>query len=246
MATQAPASSTAGTVSNRHSGRRAEIADLLRHASEPLSVEDVGRLANVHVNTARFHLEALVEAGLAVRATEPRGRPGRRRVLYTGVLPNHEPARSYQLLASMLTAALAHACPDVREKTYEVGQEWGRFLTSRPAPFEAFDEEDIDTRLVDKLDQLWFAAEFCPLPAPRILLHNCPFIETALQAPSIVCELHAGMINGSLEDLRSARRIVELHPQAEPHLCWASLGDASDPVESVPLVLPDDKPTPED
>jgi len=221
MATQLP-SLDDDHRSEDHGGRRTRIAALLHEAKEPLSVEEMAGLAGVHVNTARFHLEALVEAGEATRQAEARGKPGRRRVLYMGALPNHESAQGYRLLANMLATVIAVNCQDPGEIMYQAGQEWGRFLTSRPMPFEVCDEDAIGTRILDKLDQFWFAAEQCAQPT-QLLLHNCPFLDLARENPQVICQLHAGMINGSLEQLRSRQRIVELNPQVQPHLCRAIL-----------------------
>jgi len=221
-------------------GRRTHIIQVLRDAKEPLSVVQVASMVGVHVNTARFHLEALVDTGLATRESEVRAAPGRRRVLYTGVLPNqtHERAQGYRLLAEILTAAIARQYPEVGDQMYAIGQEWGRYLTSRPEPFAVLDEDEMATRLTDKLDALWFAPELRREPQPCLLLHNCPFLLTALRAPAVVCQLHAGMINGSLAELRSQRRVVELTPQAEPHLCLGVLGPISDePVGAMVLRL---------
>ena len=228
------------TGGTEQGGRRTHIIQLLRDAKEPLSVAEVAGAVGVHVNTARFHLESLVDAGLARRETEARSLPGRRRILYTGTLPNqtHERAQGYRLLAEILTSTIAARYPAAGEDMYEVGKEWGRYLTSRPTPFEVFDEGEIDKRVVDKLDALWFAPELCRDGGPHLLLHHCPFVETAKRAPQVVCQLHVGMINGSLEELRSAQRVVRIEPQAQPHLCRAWLGPVPEvPLTRVPLQL---------
>jgi len=229
------------TGGSDHGGRRTHIIQILRDAKEPVSVADVAQMVGVHVNTARFHLESLVDAGLATRETEARNAPGRRRILYTGTLPNqtHERAQGYRLLAEILTSTIASKYPDIGEDMHAIGAEWGRYLTSRPAPFEVFDEDEIAERVVDKLDALWFAPELRSEPSPHMLLHNCPFIRSAMHAPQVVCQLHAGMVNGSLEELRSRYRITELWPQEEPHLCRAQLGPIGEgPMNDVELHLP--------
>ncbi|MCL2454083.1 MAG: helix-turn-helix domain-containing protein [Micrococcales bacterium] len=228
------------TGGSDYGGRRTHIIQLLRDTKVPLSVADVAETAGIHVNTARFHLESLVDAGMATRETERRDTPGRRRVLYSGTLPNqtHERAQGYRLLAEILTATIAKRYPDVGDEMYEVGQEWGRYLTSRPAPFETFDEDEIHKRVVDKLDALWFAPELRREPEPHLLLHNCPFLEPAKRTPEVVCQLHVGMINGSLEELRSSQRVVRLEPQAEPYMCRGWLGPVPrEPMTRVPLDL---------
>jgi predicted ArsR family transcriptional regulator len=239
MATHAAPSVYDGTTGGtEHGGRRTHIIQILRDAKEPLSVAEVADMVGVHVNTARFHLESLVDAGLATRETEVRQAPGRRRILYSGTLPDqtHERAQGYRLLAEILTATIAAKFPEIGDEMYQVGAEWGRYLTSRPAPFEVFDETELAERVVDKLDALWFAPELRKDPEPELVLHNCPFYRSALQSPQVVCQLHAGMVNGSLEELRSCQRIVELWPQEVPHRCRAVLGPVPDePMENVTL-----------
>jgi len=218
---------TGGSVQG---GRRTHIIQTLRDAKEPLSVLEVAEIVGIHPNTARFHLESLVDAGMASREAEATNQPGRRRILYTGTLPNqtHERAQGYRLLSQILTSTIAAKFPDAAADMYEAGYQWGSYLTSRPAPFEVLDEEEIDRRVMDKLDALWFAPELRWSPKPHLCLHNCPFIESAHAAPEIVCRLHAGMINGSLAELRSTQRVVELAPLVKPHLCCAWLGPAEE------------------
>jgi len=228
------------TGGTEHGGRRTHIIQILRDAKEPLSVAQVAEMVGIHVNTARFHLESLVDAGLATRETEARQAPGRRRILYTGTLPNqtHERAQGYRLLAEILTATIAARYPDAGEQMFQVGREWGRYLTSQPMPFEVFNEDEIAERVVDKLDALWFAPELVQQPVPHLLLHNCPFYRTAIQSPNVVCQLHVGMVNGSLEELRSCHRVTDVWPQEQPHCCRAVLGPVLDePSDGVTLHL---------
>ncbi|MDR1799013.1 MAG: helix-turn-helix domain-containing protein [Bifidobacteriaceae bacterium] len=211
-----------------HGGRRTHIIQILRDTRVPLSVQEVADKVGIHVNTARFHLESLVDAGLATRETAERDTPGRPKVVYLGTLPNqtHERAQGYRLLAEILTTAIAQSKTHSGEWLYTVGQEWGRYLTTRLAPFETLDEHEITNRLVNKLDALWFAPELVDTgrEPPRLLLHNCPFASAARKAPAVVCQLHAGMINASLEEMHSNYRLEELHPRSAPHLCEGCLG----------------------
>ncbi|MDR1808176.1 MAG: helix-turn-helix domain-containing protein [Propionibacteriaceae bacterium] len=226
-----------------HGGRRTHIIQILRDTREPLSVQEVAEKVGIHVNTARFHLESLVDAGMATRETADRNRPGRPKVVYLGTLPNqtHERAQGYRVLAEILTTAIAQSEAHSGEWLYKVGQEWGRYLTTRLAPFEILEESEIVSRLIDKLDALWFAPELerTHNSTPRLLLHNCPFMAPARQYPQVVCQLHAGMIDASLEEMRSAYRLVELQPQLTDHLCAGCLGPIpAEPRTSVPLIVP--------
>ena len=218
---------TGGTASG---GRRTHIIQILRDSKKPMSVVEVAGIVGIHANTARFHLESLVKDGLASRQMEVAQRRGRRQVLYTGILPNqtHERAQGYRLLSQILTGMILAKCADPGADLYEAGLEWGGYLTSRPMPFEKLAEDEIDRRVMDKLDALWFAPELLATPRPHLVLHNCPFAETAATCPGLVCRLHVGMINGSLAELKSSQRVVELQPSLEDHCCRAWLGNADE------------------
>lgn len=56
--------------------RRTEVLTLLRGTDTPLSASDVARATGLHLNTARLHLDALTNQGLAERRRESRERPG--------------------------------------------------------------------------------------------------------------------------------------------------------------------------
>jgi predicted ArsR family transcriptional regulator len=223
-----------------HGGRRTHIIQILRDTREPLTVDQIADRVGIHVNTARFHLESLVDAGLATRETQARDTPGRPKVGYLGTLPNqtHERAQGYRLLAEILTTAVAQSGAESGEWMYRVGAEWGKYLTTRLAPFEEIDESEIAGRLVDKLDALWFAPDLQVGDPPRLVLHNCPFIEPARRFPGIVCQLHAGMINGSLEEMHSSQRLIKICPQVSDHYCEGYLGPVEERLEQVPLEAP--------
>ena len=52
---------------------RAAILDMLHAADGPLDAREIARRTGLHPNTASFHHEALVEAGLAAWETEDKG-----------------------------------------------------------------------------------------------------------------------------------------------------------------------------
>ena len=108
---------------------RADVLDLLRAADGPLGVREVAQRTGLHPNTARFHLEALVEAGLAARETENRETPGRPRIDYRAVADRPAGQRRYRLLAEMLTSLIAGTMPAPGRAAEEAGREWGAFLT---------------------------------------------------------------------------------------------------------------------
>ncbi|MCH8627575.1 helix-turn-helix domain-containing protein [Arsenicicoccus piscis] len=68
------------------SSMRRQILEVLLDRGTPLSAAEVGDLVDLHVTTARFHLDTLVAAGVVEASREDRHRVGRPRKLY-GVVP---------------------------------------------------------------------------------------------------------------------------------------------------------------
>src|SRR5215469_16446682 len=86
---------------------RARVLDLLRAVDRPLGVQEIAEQAGLHPNTARFHLDALVDAGLVTREPQSRESPGRPSMVYQ-VIETGGPTgrRRYRLLAEMLTSMI--------------------------------------------------------------------------------------------------------------------------------------------
>src|SRR5580692_4211464 len=127
---------------------RARVLDLLRAAGGPLGVRDVADRAGLHANTARFHLDGLVGAGLATREPRPRETPGRPTMAYRaagGDRPMGQ--RRYRLLAEMLTSMIAGMVPQPQAAATEAGRGWGRYLTEQPPPYQGLAAEQAVAKL---------------------------------------------------------------------------------------------------
>ena len=217
--------------------RRADVLDALRSASAPLRVQEVARRTGVHANTARFHLDALVDAGLATREVLARAAPGRPSFGYAaagqGPAAGH---RQYRLLAEMLSSLIEGLLPDPGQAAAEAGREWGRYLTERPAPYQRISADEAVSRLLAVLAGVGFApetgrrvaAETGPDIAaetgpPEVRLRRCPFREVAEHRQDVVCQLHLGLMQGVLDQLRAPVTATRIQPFAEPSLCIAEL-----------------------
>jgi predicted ArsR family transcriptional regulator len=234
------------TGGGAHGGRRTHIIRLLRDTKEPLTVAQVAQQVNLPPNVTRYHLESLVDAGLATREVQNRATPGRPKVAYLGTLPDqtHEREQGYRLLAEILAMTVARANADAGEWMYHVGQDWGRYLTD-PSAEGPIDETQIMKRLMEKLDALWFAPELSKDDPPRVVLHNCPFADSTQRYPQVVCQLHAGLINGSLAEMKSGYRLTRLNRQNGCHKCEGELSKTTRRMDKVPLDPPTSlKPTP--
>ena len=106
--------------------RRAEVLDMLRAVGSPVGVREVADRMGLHPNTARFHLDALVDAGLAVRAPQARAAPGRPSTGYQAAEGGGVAGqRQYRLLAEMLTSLISGVLPRPAEAAAEAGRQWG-------------------------------------------------------------------------------------------------------------------------
>lgn len=209
---------------------RSRTLAVLQDAGRPLGVNDVAEQLGLHANTARFHLDGLVDAGLVERTTEEREQPGRPRTLYAA-LPGSEGAgqRSYRLLAEILTSYLAATSSRPANAAAEAGFTWGRYLAERPPPFRRTDAAAATGQLVKMLDDVGFAPEATTAGRKRqILLHHCPFREAAVEHREVVCSVHLGLMQGLLAELDAPLTAERLEPFVEPSLCIAHLASRSD------------------
>jgi predicted ArsR family transcriptional regulator len=201
----------------------------LRKAGEPLGVAEVAEQVGVHVNTARFHLDSLVEGGTVVRSVEHPSGPGRPRTVYAprpGM--DRGGSREYRLLARILLGQLSAAGPDAQEAAEGAGRAWGRFLVDRPEPFQRLTVEQATAKLTALLDSLGFAPESAGDPgAPRVIrLRHCPFLELAEEHGPMVCRIHLGLMQGALAELDAPLSATGLKPFAEPDACLVQLQHA--------------------
>jgi predicted ArsR family transcriptional regulator len=204
---------------------RADVLDVLRGAAGPLGVREVAQRIGLHANTARVHLEALVEAGLAVRETEDRQTPGRPRIGYLAVADGPGGQRRYRLLAEMLTSMIAGTMLVPGKAAEDAGREWGAYLTEQPPPYQRPTTAESLAKLTAIMTDFGFApkAETDDGGHYRLGLAQCPFREVAERHQDVICSLHLGMMRGALDQMRAPLRADRLEPFVEPGLCVARL-----------------------
>ncbi len=217
---------------------RADVLDMLRAAGGALGVREVAQRMGLHPNTARFHLEALVQAGLATRETEDRETPGRPRVCYRAVADGPGGRRRYRLLAEMLTSLIAATMPEPAQAAEDAGREWGTYLTNQPPPYQRPTAEEAVAKLTAITEELGFSprAEADDGRGHRLLyLRQCPFREVAKHHQDVICALHLGLMRGALDRMRAPVTTDQLEPFVEPGLCVARLTAGDNPGERPPV-----------
>jgi predicted ArsR family transcriptional regulator len=210
---------------------RARVLSLLRGAGAPLGVQEVADRSGLHPNTARFHLDALVDAGLATRDPQPRAAPGRPSIGYQAP-SSGGPAgeRRYRLLAEMLSSLVAGMMPEPAAAAREAGREWGGYLAKQPPPYQRPDAAQAIEELAAILAGMGFAPEVAGEGTRcRMLLHDCPFLEVAQHHQEVVCSLHLGLMQGALARLRAPVTADRLEPFARPGVCVTHLTVPAEP-----------------
>ena len=216
---------------------RADVLDMLRAADGPLGVREVALPMGLHPNTARFHLEALVEAGLATRETEDRETPGRPRIGYRAAVGGPGGRRRYRLLAEMLTSLIAGTMPEPGSAAEAAGREWGAYLTQQPPPYQKLSAGQAIGKLTAIMEELGFSPQAEAGDGSgqyRLCLRQCPFREVAQHHQDVICSLHLGLMRGALARMRAPVTADRLDPFVEPSLCVARLSERENPGEYEP------------
>jgi predicted ArsR family transcriptional regulator len=232
------------------SPRRVELLDYLTQATAPVTVLQAAEALGLHPNTARLHLEQLVEVGLVEQVSERRAEPGRPRALYTATRrpPADEPRGrgedDYRALATVLARGLA-ATDDPAAAALAAGEGWIEALAEHEWPARPTTPEVAAAELESLLDELGFAPE-TDLDHGTVMLRRCPFADVARTNPSVVCGVHLGMVRRTLERLDSPLRATSLEPFVTdaPLTCRITLTrvDPATPEEAIPLPVLGKKP----
>ena len=149
------------------SPQRARVLDDLQLAQAAVTVEETATRLALHTNTARNHLEALVEAGLATREQAPvvgRGRPAWSYTAAEGHPEADVRVRDYAGLATALAGQISRTSADPAGDALAAGQAWGRSLVEgQPVGTAA----QARRRVVELFDRLGFAPETRPAQHDR-------------------------------------------------------------------------------
>jgi predicted ArsR family transcriptional regulator len=197
---------------------RRRLLDALYSTAAPLAVGELADDLELHPNTIRAHLDVLVDAELVVVTRETDGRPGRPRLLFAALPAEAE--EEHALLAAALASSL-EPLADGPELAAVAGRSWGRVLVERLEPGEPPTAANTLAHVATLLRRRGFAPGE---PTEReIVMHHCPFRALAERYPRVVCGLHAGILEGALEELDAPLEIERLEPWTTSTTCTASL-----------------------
>lgn len=186
-----------------------------------MTVNDLAEAAGLHHNTAREHLDRLINEGFVTCAPEPRDSKGRPKMLYSaadGVSTELGSIRSRKIAAAQ-----------------ERADQLRRILPLLPAGqgfagcSGAAAQRQLDA-LDDHLDQAGFDASIAANRA-QLNLRDCPYSEMVKDHPE-VCGVHYRLIQGVLEQADGPLRAVGLNLIDAPHLCVIDVAAVSGASES--------------
>jgi predicted ArsR family transcriptional regulator len=203
---------------------RVAVLDHLRACPQPLDAHAVATATGQHVTTVRFHLDVLIEAGLVTASRQqPRGR-GRPRTLYAPSFQDGgAPGGAYRELAGVLAANFDTTPARRRRRAERAGADWAaQRLGPEPEPTPS--SAEARRRVTGMFAEMGFDPE--PAPGGRVLLHDCPFRDTARAHPEVVCAAHQGLLTELLARLDPTRTVPILEPFAQPGVCVITFNDA--------------------
>ncbi|WP_024796034.1 helix-turn-helix transcriptional regulator [Tomitella biformata] len=220
------ATNRAKTHSALSSPSRVALINELRTAGGPLDAHQLSEICGLHVTTVRFHLEALITAGLVASTTAPSNGRGRPRLLYSSVSQMAQTSEedSYLQLSRLMAQSWASNTGGTpAERAEQAGREWAKSSISeseagqRPLVQVAaevnamFTEIGFEPELLDTADGIHFE------------LHACPFGAIAAEHPEIVCNIHLGLLRGTIERLTRVGYQAKITPWATPTMCQAAV-----------------------
>lgn len=207
------------------SGQRLRVLDYVR-AHSPVRVTEVAGALGLHANTVREHLDAVVTLGLVERATARTAGRGRPATLYR--VSAADPAvavRDYAGLATALAGQLARTSVQPERDARAAGVEWGRELLDD----RSHAGRDARQTVLEALARLGFAPDDDPGTSGArrgVALRRCPLLDAARRYPTIVCQVHLGIVEGMLQRLGVTDTPgLDLIPFAEPGACRLFLPD---------------------
>jgi predicted ArsR family transcriptional regulator len=169
--------------------RRRILLDFYVHRRE-WTVDEVARAVGIHRTVAHDHLERLTALGYLATG-QRRGKFGKPAKLYRLAGQHIEfsyPPRRFARLAGLLGQALQGRGVEGVRAARQMGREYGASLITNPA-----------TSRQKVLRQLARLGADYVATNQQVLARNCIFREACALAQDVVCELHAGLLEGAFQ-----------------------------------------------
>jgi predicted ArsR family transcriptional regulator len=186
--------------------RRRILLDFYIHQPE-WTVDDAAKAAGVHRTVAHAHLTRLVALGYLI-VGQRRGKSGKPANVYRLAgqpIDFSYPVRRFARLAGLLAEGLQTRDQEGVEAAREAGRRYGASLVNKPAG-----SVQSVLRVLAPL-----GADYVLVDDEQVLARNCIFREACAVAGDVVCELHAGLLEGAFRQAGLAVRTEALRNYAE-------------------------------
>lgn len=205
---------------------RQRLLDLLVAAPGPRALETLASEMGLHPSTVRGHLHILEDVGLVTPLLEPRGLPGRPRVLFEPTAKARActvGCTGYRMLARILTAYLSCAAEDPGAAAERAGRAWAAHVTGQEPRGRPRVAETV-ARARELLEVAGFETEVGNDGEGTFLRHRgCPFGLLVDEHPDVVCSLHLGLAAGLVDGLGEHLEVSELSGSVEDRACTVRL-----------------------
>lgn len=186
-----------------HSPTREKILETLAEQPSGAALAWIAQSMDLHENTVRAQLEALLRDGYLTRFRAPAAGRGRPAWIWK-IKP--ESASAFAGLAGALAGQIAATSQDPARESVQAGMRWGTELARKQHETHSAD-------IVASLDELGFAPTTTD-EQDLVLLQACPMLSAAEEHPQIVCNVHLGMVRGLLTAQGHDSAGVQLKPFA--------------------------------
>ncbi len=207
---------------------RRQVYEYVAGRDEPVGREQTALDTGIPLHTARFHLERLVDEGLLTtefrrltgRTGPGAGRPAKLYCRTAREVSVSLPARNYDLVGSVLAAAVASSL---------LGEPLAEALAdeARRRGHAAGSSYDGSGDELERTRGLMEHEGFQPVVAEQqIALRNCPFDALAKEQPELVCGVNLDFVRGALDGLGCNGLHAHLEPA--PDRCCVRVGHDGD------------------
>lgn len=229
FSTQSPRSSTELFPDTmKLSPKQREVLSVLQKFPQGARAAEVAKKMGMHVNTARGHLDELVNAGAVRVVTAPAQGRGRPSLIFQVRVPdNRSVAEEYVTLISVLIKALAdkeQLNDYASEQARELGREWAKTAASNHGA-EALGSLHRMMREMG-FDPVTSAEQFDQEGRTDVELHACPFVTAGVEPSPFVCAIHDGYLEQAAAD-SGGRLNLKLIPKSGNGVCRINVEKSS-------------------
>lgn len=230
------------------SPKQREVLNALQKFPQGTRAVEVAEALNMHVNTARGHLDELISVGAVRAVTAPAQGRGRPSLIFQVRVPdNRSIAEEYISLINLMAQILgeSNASPESSStNAHDIGTRWARSATmpadatasnaqaphmpptrAQQSPRRAMRATNTADASLSLLFRTMRDMGFDPVMnhissrATEIELHACPFVAAGVKPCSFVCEVHEGFLAESTRTCSDGELHLRLVPNSGNSLC---------------------------